>query len=77
VTIGLFITPGNLSDHYPDNLGTNNPNNRANEYDVLSDTYSRMLIEELIPEISKTYKITDPGIRKVEAMVASSQSNGE
>src|SRR3954464_5462723 len=36
-----------------------NPNNRANEYDVLSDTYSRMLIDELIPEISKKYKISN------------------
>ena len=59
VTIGLFITPGNLSDHYPDNLGMSNPNNRANEYDALSDAYSRMLIDELIPELRKTYKITD------------------
>jgi enterochelin esterase family protein len=59
VMIGLFITPGNLSDHYPDNLGTGNPNNRANEYDALSDTYARMLIDELIPELKKTYKISD------------------
>jgi poly(3-hydroxybutyrate) depolymerase len=59
VTIGLFVTPGNLSEHYPDNLGTNNPNNRAQEYDVLSDSYTRMLIEELIPEVAKTYKLTD------------------
>jgi enterochelin esterase family protein len=59
VTIGLFITPGNLSDHYPDNLGTGNPNNRANEYDALSDTYARLLIDELIPELKKKYRITD------------------
>lgn len=59
VTIGLFVTPGNLSDHYPDALGTSNPDNRANEYDALSDTYARLLIDELIPEISKRYKITD------------------
>lgn len=59
VTIGLFITPGNLSDHYPDDLGFSNPNNRAQEYDALSDAYARMLIEELMPEISKKYKITD------------------
>jgi S-formylglutathione hydrolase FrmB len=59
VTIGLFVTPGNSSDHYPDTLGQTNPNHRAPEYDALSDTYARMLIEELIPEISKTYKITD------------------
>jgi hypothetical protein len=61
VTIGLFVTPGNRSETYPDNLGTNNPNNRAQEYDVLDDTYARMLIEELIPEVKKKYAITaDP-----------------
>ena len=59
VMIGLFITPGNLSEHYPDNLGTGNPNNRAQEYDVLSDAYASMLIDELIPELKKTYKISD------------------
>jgi putative esterase len=59
VTIGLFITPGNLSDHYPDNLGMGNPNNRAAEYDALSDAYVRMLVDELIPEVAKKYKITD------------------
>jgi hypothetical protein len=66
VTIGLFVTPGNLSEHYPDNLGQSNPNHRAPEYDALSDSYARMLIEELIPEISKTYKITsDPAGRAI------------
>jgi hypothetical protein len=59
VTIGLFVTPGNRSETYPDNLGTSNPNNRAQEYDVLNDTYARMLIEELIPEVKKKYVITD------------------
>ncbi len=65
VTIGLFITPGNLSDHYPDNLAMSNPNNRAQEYDALSDAYSRMLIDELIPELKKTYKITDDPMGRV------------
>jgi hypothetical protein len=59
VMIGLFITPGNLSDHYPDDLGTNNPNNRAQEYDVLTDAYARMLIEEFIPELRKNYNLSD------------------
>ncbi len=59
VTIGLFITPGNLSEHYPNNLGMGNPNNRAEEYDALSDRYARMLIDELMPELRKKYKITD------------------
>lgn len=65
VMLGLFVTPGNLSEHYPDNLGMGNPDNRANEYDVLSDTYSRMLIEELIPELKKRYNISDDVERRV------------
>lgn len=59
VTIGLFVTPGNLSDHYPDNLALSNPNNRAQEYDALNDLYVRMLVEELIPELKKKFAITD------------------
>jgi enterochelin esterase family protein len=59
VTIGLFITPGNLSDHYPDNLGMGNPDHRAEEYDVLSDAYARMLVDEFIPELKRQYQITD------------------
>ena len=72
VMIGLFITPGNLSDHYPDNLGTNNPNHRAEEYDALSDTYARMLADELIPELKKKYKISDD----VEKRVIGGTSSG-
>lgn len=72
VTIGLFVTPGNLSESYPDNLGMGNPNNRAQEYDVLSDTYTRMLIEELIPEVGKKYKLTDD----VEGRVIGGTSSG-
>ena len=59
VTIGLFVTPGNLSEHYPDNLGMSNPDHRWQEYDVLNDKYVSMLINELIPLISKDYRLTD------------------
>jgi hypothetical protein len=60
-TLGIFVTPGNTSEHYPDDLGYSNPNHRAEEYDALDDTYSRMLIDELLPEVAKTYTFTsDP-----------------
>ncbi|KXI28404.1 alpha/beta hydrolase [Paraglaciecola hydrolytica] len=59
VTIGLFITPGNQSEHYPDDLGMSNPDHRWQEYDVLNDNYVSMLISELIPHISKDYRLTD------------------
>jgi hypothetical protein len=66
-TIGIFITPGNTgTEHYPDNLGTGNPNHRAPEYDALSDDYSRMLIEEILPEVSKKYTFSsDPKKRAI------------
>jgi hypothetical protein len=64
-TLGIFITPGNTgTEHYPDNLGTGNPNHRAPEYDALSDAYTRMLIDELLPEVAKAYKFTDDPKRR-------------
>jgi Putative esterase len=58
-TLGIFITPGNLSERYPDNLGMSNPNHRAEEYDALNDNYARFLTEELLPEVAKHYVFTD------------------
>lgn len=55
LTLGVFITPGNLSEHYPNNLGMSNPDHRAPEYDALNDQYSRFLIDELLPEVAKKY----------------------
>jgi len=59
VTIGIFITPGNLGKTYPDNLGTGNPDHRAEEYDALNDSYARFLIEELLPQVSGKYRLTN------------------
>jgi len=66
VTIGIFITPGNTSERYPDDLGMRNPNHRADEYDALDDTYARFLTEELLPEVGKRYRLTnDPAQRAI------------
>ena len=59
VTIGIFITPGNLSETYPTDLGMKNPNHRREEYDAMDDTYARFLIEEMLPEVGKKYNLTD------------------
>jgi enterochelin esterase-like enzyme len=66
-TIGIFITPGNTgTEHYPDNLGTGNPNHRAPEYDAVNDTYARMLIDEIMPEVAKKYSFSsDPKKRAI------------
>jgi enterochelin esterase family protein len=65
VTIGIFITPGNLSETYPTDLDMRNPNHRREEYDRLDDTYARFLIEEMLPEVGKKYKLTDDPEKRV------------
>jgi enterochelin esterase-like enzyme len=66
VTIGIFITPGQRGDTYPERIGTGNPNNRSVEYDSLGDHYARFLTEELLPEVGKTYNLTkDPEGRAI------------
>ena len=58
MTIGVFITPGQRGDEFPDSIGTGNPNNRDLEYDVLDDKYARMLIEEILPEVEQKYRLS-------------------
>jgi enterochelin esterase-like enzyme len=60
VTIGIFITPGQRGDTYPDTLGTGNPNNRAAEYDSLTDAYTRFIVDEMLPEVGKKYALATP-----------------
>ncbi len=55
VTIGLFINPGEVPAAEP---GQKARSNRSFEYDSLGDQYSRFLLEELLPEIEKNYRIT-------------------
>jgi enterochelin esterase family protein len=64
VTIGLFINPGQHGDELPKDPWRGD--NRSFEYDTLTNQYVRMLMEELIPELSKTYKLADsPTMRAI------------
>lgn len=58
-TIGIFVTPGHRGQEYPEGLGMKNPNNRGVEYDSLGDAYARFVVEELLPEVGKRYRLTD------------------
>jgi enterochelin esterase family protein len=65
VTIGIFITPGSRGDEYSE-VGGGNPNNRAAEYDSLSDNYARFICDEMLPEVGKIYNLTkDPEGRAI------------
>lgn len=49
-TIGIFVNPGMLSD---------TESSRPLEYVARGDTYARFLEEEIIPEVTREYAITD------------------
>ena len=57
VTSAVFINPGVFAD---------GRRNRSVEYDTLSDSYARFLLEEILPEVEKTVKLRkDPESRAI------------
>jgi enterochelin esterase family protein len=66
VTIAVFIDPGTKSE-MPEKRGWKpTPTNRSFEYDTLSADYSRLLLEEILPEVGKNYKISsNPRLRAI------------
>ena len=60
VTIGIFVDPGHKKEQLPEKPGWQpQPENRSFEYDTLSDQYARFLLDEILPEVAKSYKLTD------------------
>ena len=63
VTIAIMINPGVIPPAAP---GAQPRRNRSYEYDRVSDDYARFLIEEILPEVGKSYKLTaDPEGRAI------------
>ncbi len=61
--IGIFVNPGVLP---PDVPGGKPRSNRSFEYDSLGDRYARFLLEELLPEVEKSHKLSrNPACRGV------------
>ncbi len=64
ITIGIFINPGHRGESPPENPWRSS--NRSFEYDTLSDQYARLLLDEILPEVGRTYRITDdPNCRAI------------
>jgi enterochelin esterase-like enzyme len=62
VTIGIFINPGSKLTQKPGEKASN----RSFEYDTLSADYSKFLLDEILPEVGKNYKLTnDPEGRAI------------
>jgi enterochelin esterase-like enzyme len=56
VTIAILINPGVIPPATPGGMPRRN---RSNEYDRVSDEYSKFLLDEILPVVSKSYKLTD------------------
>lgn len=57
VTIAVFINPGHDGSYE-----VKSPwrvSNRSSEYDTVNNTYSRMLLEEILPQVQVQYKLTE------------------
>lgn len=66
VTIGVFINPGNKEGEPAADAKNWGRATRSFEYDSLGDRYARFLLEEMLPEVGKTYKLTrDPEGRAI------------
>ncbi len=62
VTIAILIDPGVLKN----SAGKTIRINRSYEYDSLSDRYARFLLDEILPEVAKTYNLSkDPNDRAI------------
>jgi enterochelin esterase family protein len=63
VTIGIFLNPGAIPPAKPEEKPRQN---RSFEYDSLGDQYARFLLEEILPEVGKSYRLTsDPAGRAI------------
>ncbi len=63
VTIGIFINPGEIPATDP---GKQSRKNRSFEYDSLGDACAKFLLNEIVPEVGKSYNLTkDPDGRAV------------
>ena len=63
VTIGIFINPGEVPATEPGKQGRKN---RSFEYDSLGDACAKFLLNEIMPEVGKTYNLTkDPDGRAI------------
>jgi enterochelin esterase family protein len=62
--IGIFVDPGHRGDPLPESRWR--ANNRSFEYDTLSDQYSKLILDEILPEVARSFHLTnDPKQRAI------------
>jgi enterochelin esterase-like enzyme len=56
VTLGVFLNPGTVKATAP---GAKDRSNRSFEYDSLGDANARLVLDEIIPQVTRDYRLTD------------------
>ncbi|MDZ4287777.1 MAG: alpha/beta hydrolase-fold protein [Prosthecobacter sp.] len=56
-TIAIFINPGHAGAINPESAWR--ASNRGKEYNTLGHTYARFLLDEILPQVQKDYKLTE------------------
>ena len=61
ITIAVFINPGHTAQQHEasDKDWGDGTTNRGQEYNALDDKYARLITDELMPELKKSYNISD------------------
>ena len=66
ITIAVMIDPGHKGELGEKRGWSPRPSNRSVEYDTVGGDYAEFLLSEILPELEKTYRITDnPELRAV------------
>src|SRR5207244_8239827 len=62
LTVNIFIQPGTVA---APGTPSGERSLRSQEYDTVSDTYARYLLEEILPEAGKTVKLRQDGYSRM------------
>ena len=69
VSLAIFIAPGHRGDEPPANGW--NGNNRSVEYDTVSDRFSKLIVDEILPEVSQSYNLRKDAAGRMVAGISS------
>lgn len=69
VSIAIFLAPGHKGETPPESGW--NGNNRSVEYDTVSNRYSQFIVDEILPEVGKSYSLRQDAAGRMVAGISS------
>ena len=69
VSVAIFIAPGHQGEAPPANGWSGS--NRSIEYDTVSDRFSKLIVDEILPEVAKSYSLRTNAAGRMVAGISS------